>query len=319
MSPLSGARTSRSLYSTLELDQMTHEEWKKAFKNEIQDIVTMDIKKVTYEDSAEQLRKLVRSKILQHDDIIKKPERFFEAHRILAHYSPDLGPGFWIRFTVHFNLCVGTICGLGSKSHVELIEKWQTDGQLGCFSLTEKFAGVNSGLVVETTADFVADKFILNSPSHGSKKNWISQGLVADKSTVVADLRIQGKSYGPHAFVMNLRENGKVVPGVTLEDMGRKTIGNDLDNAWIAFDNVELPKSALLNRYADIVDGKYVQSIKGMPVFHMIGQRLFTGRVAVAQVYLTPALISSASARLYFFTFLSPPLRPPTLRCDRRR
>ena len=70
---------------------------------------------------------------------------------------------------------------------------------------------------------------------------------------------------------------GRVVAGVSHGDMGRKTVGNDLDNAWIAFDSVRLPRSALLNRYADIEDGKYVQKVKGIPVFHMIGQRLFSG------------------------------------------
>jgi hypothetical protein len=57
--------------------------------------------------------------------------------------------------------------------------------------------------------------------------------------------------------------------------MGRKTVGNDLDNAWISFDNVIIPKSALLNKYADInCDGntsEYVQKVKGLPAFHMIG------------------------------------------------
>lgn len=48
-------------------------------------------------------------------------------------------------------------------------------------------------------------------------------------------------------------------------DMGRKTVGNDLDNAWIQFDHVTLPKSALLNRYADINGSEYEQKIKGMP------------------------------------------------------
>lgn len=87
--------------------------------------------------------------------------------------------------------------------------------------------------------------------------------------------------------MMSLRENGEVVAGVTHGDMGQKTIGNDLDNAWIAFDNVQLPKSSLLNRYASIdAEGQYQQTVKGMPVFHMIGQRLFTGRVAVAQAAL---------------------------------
>ena len=40
--------------------------------------------------------------------------------------------------------------------------------------------------------------------------------------------------------------------------MGIKTVGNDLDNAWIAFDNVTLPRSALLSRYAEVsADGVY--------------------------------------------------------------
>ncbi len=41
----------------------------------------------------------------------------------------------------------------------------------------------------------------------------------------MADLFIKGKSYGPHAFVMNLREGGKPVEGVVLSDMGKKVLG----------------------------------------------------------------------------------------------
>ena len=208
---------------------------------------------------------------------------------MLAHHSCLLGPGFWIRFTVHYNLCVGTIVALGSIDQVKVLVDWQDQGLLGCFSLTEKFAGVNSGMIVNTTATWDSNRqsFILSTPAHGAKKNWISQGLVADKTAVVADLVIDSKSYGPHGFMMNLREHGDVVDGVSHGDMGKKSVGNDLDNAWIAFNNVVLPKESLLNKYADIVDNQYVQHIKDLPIFHMIGQRLFTGRVAVAQAALT--------------------------------
>jgi len=85
---------------------------------------------------------------------------------------------------------------------------------------------------------------------------------------------------------MNFRKDGDVVPGIVFKDMGKKTVGNDLDNASIGFNNVKLPKDALLNRFADIEGEEYIQKVKGMPVFHMIGQRLFTGRVAVAQAAL---------------------------------
>jgi len=267
---------------------MTTAQFAEAFKNETIGLASMDVHTITYEESAKRMRALLKTGLLRHDDIIKRPERFFLAHRLLASHSPQLGPGFWIRFTVHFNLSVGTVIGLGNEAQVAELEKWQEDGLLGCFSLTEKFAGVNSGLVVNTTADFdpTSQTFTLNTPNHGAKKNWISQGLVGDKTVVMADMRISGKSFCPHAFVMSLREGGLVVPGVTLGDMGKKTIGNDLDNAWIAFDNVKLPKSALLSRFCDIEGDKYVQRVKDLPVFHMIGQRLFTGRVAVAQAAL---------------------------------
>jgi acyl-CoA oxidase len=138
-------------------------------------------------------------------------------------------------------------------------------------------------MIVNTTAEWdeATGEFILNSASEGSKKNWVSQGLVADKTVVLADLFIKGERYGPHAFLMDLRINGQVVPGVQHGNMGQKTVGNDLDNAWIMFTNVRLPKTSLLNRYADInaSTSRYEQKVKGLPAFHMIGQRLFSGRL----------------------------------------
>jgi acyl-CoA oxidase len=49
--------------------------------------------------------------------------------------------------------------------------------QLGCFLLTEMQAGVLSGLIVETTADWdpALQRFILHTPSDKAAKNWISQ------------------------------------------------------------------------------------------------------------------------------------------------
>eukprot|EP00759_Apiculatamorpha_spiralis_P040899 PhF_6_TR39665/c1_g1_i9/m.58888/K00232/E1.3.3.6, ACOX1, ACOX3; acyl-CoA oxidase len=278
-----------STYTAAQLDSMSLPEWSEAFKKATIGLASMDVQTITYEQSASRMRTLVKSGILRYDDIVKRPERFFEAHRLLAYHSPRLGPGFWIRFTVHYNLCVGTVVGLGNTQQLQELEQWQNSGLLGCFSLTEKFAGVNSGMIVNTVAEYepITKSFVITTPSHGAKKNWISQGLVADKTVVVADLKIEGQSVGPHAFMMSLRENGAVVNGVEHGDMGRKTIGNDLDNAWIAFNSVRIPHSALLSRFCEVTpEGRYVQKVKDLPVFHMIGQRLFTGRVAVAQAAL---------------------------------
>ena len=144
------------------------------------------------------------------------------AHRIIAANTSTVGPGFWVRFTVHQNLCCGTILGLGNDEQVQVLDEMHDKGELGCFALTEKRAGVSSGLVVSTIAEYdkESNTFLLNSPDEGAQKNWISQGLVADKTVVIADLRVEGKSYGPHAFLMNLREGGELVPGVETFDMG---------------------------------------------------------------------------------------------------
>lgn len=255
---------------------------------------------VHFSESAEQLRTLIRTGLLRFDDMEKNPERFFLAHRMLV--DPiKRGPGFWIRFTVQYNLFAGTVLGLGGPEQLQELEEIQQKGQLGCFGLTERFAGVNSGLVVNTTATWVPETqtFLLHSPDDGAAKNWISQGLVADKCTVIADLRIGGKSYGPHGFLMDLRCDGQLVQGVILGDMGRKTAGNDLDNAWIKFDNVVLAESRLLNKFCRIRDNKYVQTTKERMRIEVIGQRLLTGRVAVAQAALSFTRKLYASSRKY--------------------
>ncbi|KAJ9457412.1 Acyl-coenzyme A oxidase [Diplonema papillatum] len=274
---------------------MSTEEWAAAFKAATKDVASIDVNSTQYEAGAVILRKLLRTGLLKHTDLVDKPERFFLAHRLLAAYATKAGPGFWIRFTVHYNLCVGTVLGIGSDEQIQEAVDMQRQGLLGCFALTEKLAGVSSGLVVNTEAtwDPQTDTFVLNTVhpdtpelTAGSTKNWISQGLVADKAVVIADLWVNGKSHGPHGFFTDLRKDGETVPGVVLGDMGRKTVGNDLDNAWIAFDGVRVPKATMLSRFAAIEGGEYKQKVQGVPVFHMIGQRLFTGRVAVAQAAL---------------------------------
>lgn len=243
---------------------------------------------VGFDESANRLRALIQTGLLRFTDLRDNPERFFEAHRILARHAVEHGPGFWIRFTVQYNLFAGTVLAVGGDDQIAALDGMQTAGMLGCFGLTEKLAGVQSGLIVNTTCEWdeVRQRFVLDTPNEGARKNWISQGAVADKAVVLADLTVDGTRCGPHAFLMDFRDAGAVMDGIELADMGRKTTGNDLDNAWLAFDKVELPKSALLNKYADIVDGAYVQNVDGIRAFDMIGQRLYTGRVAVAQAAL---------------------------------
>jgi len=233
--------------------------------------------------SASILRRLTKTKLLKYTDMRDAPEKFFLAHRLLS--TVGLG-GFGVRFTVQFNLFAGSILGLGGEEQVAKLDQIQESGKLGCFLLTEMQAGVLSGLIVETTADFdpATQEFTLHTPSDKAAKNWISQGYTAGLGVVIADLRVGGKSHGPHAFLMQLRDDaGELLPGIRVEDMGTKTVANDLDNARVWFDRVKLPKDALLNRFSDMRDNEYVQTGEERMRIEVIGQRLLTGRMAIAE------------------------------------
>jgi len=264
-------------------------EWETAFKEATKNIHG----RCTYQEGAEMLRELIRTKLLKFTDIKENPARFFAAHRLLlAPGNQGVGrlsdaSGFGVRFTVEFNLFAGSIIGLGGPEQIAQLDEMQDKGVLGCFCLTEKFAGVNSGLVVDTTATWMPDRqeFLLETSTEGSKKNWISQGLTATRAVVMANLCVGGKFYGPHGFLVQIRDesNNELLPGVTIEDMGQKTVANDLDNARVGFDKMCIPKAALLNKFATIENDKYKQTTKERMRIEVLGQRLLTGRLAIAE------------------------------------
>ena len=197
-----------------------------------------------------------------------------------------------------------SILGLGGEEQVARLPEYQESATLGCFALTERSAGVSSGLVVNTTAEWDAARkvFVLNTPDEDARKFWISQGLTATMMVVIADLTVDGHSHGPHGFVMPLRgSDGELTPGVSVGDMGLKTIANDLDNAWISFDNVELPHSALLDKFCTIdqATGAYIQRGEERMRIEVIGQRLLTGRMCIAQAALVAARTLFANAQRY--------------------
>jgi acyl-CoA oxidase len=277
-------------------ESFDYEKWTPRFLAAIKNVPTA----TDPAQSSRALRELVKSKELLFMDMKDNSEKFFMAHRLLA--SVGLG-GFGIRFTVQFNLFAGSIVGLAGPEQLRMLDSIQANGQLGCFLLTERQAGVLSGLIVETTADWDEDtqEFILHTPSDKAAKNWISQGYTAELGVVIADLRVKGKSHGPHPFFIKLRdgEEGALQPGIRILDMGTKTVANDLDNARVWFDQVRLPKDALLNKFADIKDNAYVQVGPERMRIEVIGQRLLTGRMAIAQAALVSCRVLHMHTETY--------------------
>ena len=110
---------------------------------------------------------------------------------------------------------------------------------------------------------------------------------MADWVVVFANLIIQDTNHGPHPFFLRMRhpDTGELVEGITVTDMGRKSIANDLDNARIKFSNVFAPTTSLLNKFCeiDMQTGQYRQTGKERMRIEVIGQRLLTGRLAIAE------------------------------------
>jgi len=246
------------------------------------------------------LKDLIQRNLLQYTDMRDNPTRFFQAHRIL---SKRLVGGFGIRFTVQFNLFAGSILGLGSDGQIAALARMQDEAVLGCFALTEAGAGVNSGLVVNTTAtwDPSTRGFVLHTPDELARKQWISQGLTASQMVVIAKLIVDGESHGPHAFLMPLRDaSGQLTTGVSVGNMGSKTIANDLDNAWISFDSVRIDRTCMLDRFATIEGADTYVSRGGETMrLEVIGQRLLTGRMCIAQAALVFARTLFKTTRDY--------------------
>ncbi len=88
-------------------------EWTLRFREHVRDLPTTLRGTPSHEEAAFRMRNLVKSRLLRHTDVRDAPERFLAAHRVLAELSTQLGPGFWIRFTVHYNLFAGTVTALG--------------------------------------------------------------------------------------------------------------------------------------------------------------------------------------------------------------
>ena len=112
--------------------------------------------------------------------------------------------------------------------------------------MTELGHGSNvAGLETTATLDPTTDEFIINTPTNTATK-WFIGGAAesATHSTVFANLIINGKKYGVKPFVVPLRDpkSFKLYPGVDIGDCGAKMGRNGIDNGWMTFSNVRIPR-----------------------------------------------------------------------------
>lgn len=192
-----------------------------------------------------------------------------------------------IKFGVQFGLFGMSVYFLGTeKHHKKYLKSIGTLELPGCFAMTETGHGSNvRGIETTATYDHASKSFVIHTPNELAKKEYIGNAAVhGQMGTTFAKLILDGKDYGVSAFLVPLRDkNGKTLPGITIEDCGRKMGLNGVDNGKINFDKVVIPYENLLDRFASVSsDGKFVSPIASdnRRFFTMLGT-LVGGRIGI--------------------------------------
>lgn len=195
-------------------------------------------------------------------------------------------PGFWTRFGVHLGLfsnCVRSGSTSGQFAY------WVNQGMLackrfyGCFGMTELAHGSNvQGIETTATFDENTDEFIIHTPNLGATKWWI--GGAAHSAThcaVFARMIVHGKDYGTKTFVVQLRDidTYETLPGVTIGDIGKKMGRDGIDNGYIQFTYVRVPRAHMLMRHCQVTRSGQVTE---PPMQQLAYGALLTGRVMMA-------------------------------------
>lgn len=194
-------------------------------------------------------------------------------------------PGFWTRFGVHFGLFFGALQGQATPSQLAY---WMDKGALsmqgitGCFGMTELGHGSNlSGLETTATWDERTDEFVIHSPTLTATKWWIGGAAhTATHCAVYAQLWVKGKCYGAKTFVVQLRDTRsfELCPGVNIGDLGKKMGRDQIDNGWIRFTYVRVPRSHMLMKHTKVTQaGEVVEP----PLAQLAYGALIQGRVSM--------------------------------------
>lgn len=238
-----------------------------------------------YELSRDEHREITAKKIKRLAQYMENDEPNFQNFQdrlnLIALIDPQLGT----RIGVHLGLFLSAIRGNGTD---EQFNYWAFQrGAVymkdiyGCFSMTEISHGSNVAHL-ETLAEYKQEKdcFTITTPHIGATKWWIGGAAHSATHTVVfARLIVKGKDYGVKTFVVPIRDsNHDLYPGVSIGDIGEKMGRDGIDNGWIQFSGVEIPREYMLSKFTKVdKDG----SVEEPPLEQLAYGALLGGRVTM--------------------------------------
>jgi len=167
-------------------------------------------------------------------------------------------------FELHIGMFIPSILSQGTEEQQAAWLPLCMDLKLiGTYAQTELGHGTFlRGLETVAVYDPVTEQFVVHSPTLTATKWWPGGlGKTCTHAILMARLVTKGKDYGPHAFVVQLRDMATHLPldGVEVGDIGPKMGYNGVDNGFLRFDHVPVPRDAMLMRYSRVLpDGTYV-------------------------------------------------------------
>ncbi|WP_448851818.1 acyl-CoA dehydrogenase family protein [Corynebacterium sp. 335C] len=199
-----------------------------------------------------------------------------------------------VKSGVQWGLWGGAVDALGTdpEAHGAPVKDIINLDLLGCFAMTERGHGSDvQNLETTATYDRETGEFVVHSPSPSAQKTYIGNAARHGRmAAVFAQLHTPdengepGESHGVHCLVVPIRDaDGNPMPGVTIGDHGHKGGLVGVDNGTLLFDNVRVPRTALLNRFGDVdEEGNYSSPIdsRNRRFFTMLGT-LIRGRISV--------------------------------------
>ncbi len=207
----------------------------------------------------------IRDMVERHS--LSFPEDAMELRKLV-----DLPGGF----ELHFGMFIPTLMGQGTdEQQAHWLPQALSLKMVGTYAQTEMGHGTFlRGLETTATFDPRTDEFVVHSPTPTATKWWPGGlGKTATHAIVMARLFLPSdqngsgagaeaaQDHGPHPFVMQIRDlrTHLPLPGVECGDIGPKMGYNGVDNGYLRFDHVRVPRAtSLLQKYAKVTrEGRY--------------------------------------------------------------